>query len=502
MKRILVNTGSNVTVVVVKLVITFVMTPVFVHNLGNYDYGIWEIMTAVLGYMGLLDIGMKPAISRFSAKYLAEKNQGKLQELYSTSFLFLAIVGILVCVFFAIWAMFWPYLLSENNEVLPKYTLLLFIVGAQLLIVFPGYVAESFLEGFQKYYLKNNITIFNSIVGTIILYYTIQPGNALVLLALVNAIGLSIKYIIYTYLLTRKSMGVLKPIFSLATMRSFKETVGFGVKSLIQGIASRIEIGTDTIVIGAFLGPAMVPFYAIPANIISYIRNIGWTLTHAFMPLFSEMQAKNEQAEIQQLYLTASRYVVALLLPICVGTALLGADFIGVWVGEQYQKDAEVIIFLLVLYMALPMLNPFSTRYLTAIDKHGLLTKLYPISAGANLLISIILVQYWGIIGVAIGSVIPVFIYMPVVLKSCCGFLGITVIRYLKECVVPALLPTIVMWSVVYLFSQSWLLDNYTNIVLAVTIGGSVYSIIYFMFSMTSKEREWLVSRCIRILQA
>jgi O-antigen/teichoic acid export membrane protein len=93
MKRILVNTGSNVTVVVVKLVITFVMTPVFVHNLGNYDYGIWEIMTAVLGYMGLLDIGMKPAISRFSAKYLAEKNQGKLQELYSTSFLFLAIVG-------------------------------------------------------------------------------------------------------------------------------------------------------------------------------------------------------------------------------------------------------------------------------------------------------------------------------------------------------------------------------------------------------------------------
>ena len=68
MKRILINTGSNVLVVFVKLVITLIMTPVLVHNLGNYDYGIWEIIIAVIGYMGLLDIGMKPAIARFAAK--------------------------------------------------------------------------------------------------------------------------------------------------------------------------------------------------------------------------------------------------------------------------------------------------------------------------------------------------------------------------------------------------------------------------------------------------
>ena len=95
----------------------------------------------------------------------------------------------------------------------------------------------------------------------------------------------------------------------------------------------------------------------------------------------------------------------------------IGADFIGVWVGMQYQEDPETIILLLVVYMTLPFLNPFSTRYLTAIGKHGVLAKLTPISACVNLVVSIILVQYMGIIGVAIGSVIPVFILMPVVLK-------------------------------------------------------------------------------------
>jgi O-antigen/teichoic acid export membrane protein len=484
----------------VKLVLTFIMTPVLVHNLGNYDYGIWEIMTAVLGYMGLLDMGMKPAISRFAAKYHASDDSPKLQELYSTSFVFLTLVGLILAVFMVVWALFWPQLLSEGGDDLSKYTLLLFIIAAQLLIMFPGYVSESFLEGFQKYYLKNNITIFNSIMGASILYSTITPENALILLAGVNAIGLSVKYMIYMYILTRARHGGLKPIFSLATWKSFKETVGFGVKSLIQGIASRIEIGTDTIVIGAFLNPAMVPFYAIPANLIGYVRNIGWTLTHAFMPLFSEMHATNKSEEIRNLYLNASKYVVALLLPTCVGITLIGSDFIGVWVGEEYQKDADTIILLLVLYMALPFLNPFSTRYLTAIGQHGLLAKLHPISAVVNLTVSIILVQYWGIVGVAIGSVIPIFFLVPMVLKACCGFLGITISRYLMSSVAPSIIPTITMWCAVYYYRQHYLLNNYVTIIIAALAGAVVYCLFYYLISMKLNERQWLKAQLGKVL--
>ncbi|HHJ34872.1 MAG TPA: polysaccharide biosynthesis protein, partial [Gammaproteobacteria bacterium] len=479
MKKIVVNTGSNVSVVIVKLVITFIMTPVLVHNLGNYDYGIWEIIAAVIGYMGLLDMGLKPAISRFSASYHASGDSVRLQELYSTSFVFLAIIGLMLCLFFSLLGVFWPEVISGEDSDTYRYSLLLFIIAIQLLIEFPGYVAESFLEGFQKYYIKNNITIFNSIVGSSLLYFTISPENALVLLAGINAIGLSVKYIIYMFMLSRPGFGRLKPSISTATWRSYRETVNFGAKSFIQGVASRIEIGTDTIVIGAFLGPASIPFYAIPANIISYIRNIGWTLTHAFMPLFSELHATDKKQEIQQLYLNASRYIVAVLLPTSVGATLVGDDFIGVWVGEQYQRDAEGIILLLVIYMTLPFLNPLSTRYLTAIGRHGLLAKVFPVSASVNLIVSIILVQYWGIIGVAVGSVIPVFILTPVVLRACCKYLGISVTHYFLISIWPSVIPTVLMWLSVYVFCQFQPLASYIDILFAVITGAMVYCIVY-----------------------
>jgi O-antigen/teichoic acid export membrane protein len=211
------------------------------------------------------------------------------------------------------------------------------------------------------------------------------------------------------------------------------------------------------------------------------------------------MSRKDKVQEIQNLYLSASRYVVALLLPTCVGAILVGGDFIGVWVGEQYQKDADTIILLLVIYMALPFLNPFSTRYLTALGRHGLLAKLYPVSACVNILASIILVQYWGIIGVAIGSVIPVFILVPIVLKSCCDFLGVSVAHYMAYSIWPAIIPTIVMGLSILLFKQYQPLDSYSAIIFTVIAGAMTYSLSYYTLSMKPYERQWLKSRCTRM---
>src|SRR5690606_2839991 len=286
---------------------------------GNYDYGLWEMLGAIIGYMGLLDLGIKPAISRFASKYKAEQSDLDLKILYSSAFLFMAVIGLLVTSFFILWGIFFPELLAENATESQRYTLLLLILAVQLLITFPAFVAESFFEGFQKYYLKNNITIFNSVVGSVAIYFLITPENGLILLAGINAVGFSIKYVILIWLLTRPAYGNIKVDFSYFSYSKLKEILSFGFKSFVQGIATRVENATDSLVIGFFLGPALVPIYSIPANLVNYIRTFGWTLTHAFMPLFSHLSALSEREKIRQVYFTASRYVISLIFLIGAG---------------------------------------------------------------------------------------------------------------------------------------------------------------------------------------
>src|SRR5690606_8329400 len=330
-RTLLVNTGSNVLVMFVKLIITFVMTPVFVHNLGKYDYGLWEMVGAVIGYMGILDLGLRPAISRFAAKHLAEKDEAALQSVYMSAFAFMALVGVLLFSFFFLWGFWFADSVAPDGEPYQKYTLFLVIVGAYLLISFPGYVAESYLEGFQKYYLKNNITIINSIIGSMLLYSLITPENGLVLLAGINAIGLTIKYFLFMWILSRPAFGAIRARRENFSWPRLKELIVFGSKSFIQGIATRVENATDVLVIGFIMGPAMVPFYSIPANLTQHIRGLGWTLTHAFMPLFSGLSAKAEDEMIRRVFLLSSRYVVSILLAMGTAALILGVPFISVW---------------------------------------------------------------------------------------------------------------------------------------------------------------------------
>lgn len=491
-RTLLVNTGSNVLVMFVKLAITFVMTPVFVYNLGKYDYGLWEMVGAVVGYMGILDLGLRPAISRFAAKHLAEKDETALQSVYMSAFAFMALVGLLLFSFFFLWGFWFSGSLAPQGEPHQKYTLFLILIGAHLLISFPGYVAESYLEGFQKYYLKNNITIVNSVVGSTLLYIYISPENGLVLLAGINALGLTIKYLLFMWILSRPAFGAIRarPVnFSWARLR---ELVVFGFKSFIQGIATRMENATDVLVIGMLMGPAMVPFYSIPANLTQHIRGLGWTLTHAFMPLFSGLSAKDENETIRQVFLMASRYVVSILLAMGTGVLILGVPFISIWLDPEFGEQAKLIIVFLVIFTIFPFINPFASRYLTAINKHGIFAKLTPVAALLNITLSLILVHPFGLEGVAFASIVPGLIFVPIYLRYTCKHLNLPVREYLVSAVLPGMIPAGIMAIILLGVGYVWGYDSYFVICAGALLGSLGWVSGFWLLVLNRGERAYI----------
>lgn len=493
-QRLLVNTGSNLLVMLIKLVITFVMTPVFVSNLGKYDYGLWEMIAGVVGYMGMLDLGIRPAISRFAAKYNAEEDRENLLSVFTSTFFFMAIIGLILLVFFSLWGVWFADSLAPEGEPSQRYTLWLLILGAQLLFMFPGYVAESYLEGFQKYYLKNNITIFNSIVSAIVIYIYITPENGLLLLAAANAVGLTIKYLAFFALLARPVYGAIRVQVRSFSWAKLREIIVFGFKSFIQGLSTRIETSSDVLIIGFVLGPAMVPFYSVPANLVQYLRTIGWTLTHAFMPLFSDMGARSEEDKIRQVYLRASKYVVGIIFPMAIGIVLLGGPFLGIWIGEDFQTHGESIIILLAIFIVFPFINPFVSRYLTAINKHGIFARFTPVAAAINVSLSLLLIKPFGIVGVAAASIVAVFIFVPVYLRFSCRQLQLPVLDYIRQSLVPCLVPTTLLAMTVLGMRLYFGIDSYLMIVCTVLVAGTVWLIAFWTMAFDAEERDYIVS--------
>lgn len=491
-KRLALNTASNLGTLFLKLGITFVMTPVLIKNMGNYDYGLWEMVGAIIGYMGILDLGIRPAVSRFAARFIALKDEGSLTRLYATAWYFLLAVGLILAAIMVFWALFWPNSLAQGENNTGRYTIWLLIIAAQLLVTFPSYVAESFMEAYQEYYLKNNITIVNSILGAAAVLYFITPDNALILLAAVNCVGIISKYLFLVWYVQykRNFLSFKQRYFSLAQL---KELLRFSLKTVVQGLASRMENATDSLLIGFFLGPAIVPLYSVPANLVSYIRLIAMNMTHVFMPYFSSLNASGEQQKTINVYIFGSKLTIAALLVLVIGVLLLGETFLYLWVGGEIAEAASDILWILVAFSALPMLNPFANRYLTAIDRHGFFAKWAPVSAVANISLSMLLVGPMGIQGVALGSLIPSLVFQPIVLMYCCKHLEIRVATYLKGSLLPLLLPSLAMVGVILLLRHYWVIDGYAVLLGIAAIGSLVFLLVGLFFAFNRHEREQLM---------
>lgn len=486
---------------VVKICFSFIMAPVIIRALGNYDYGLWEVVFSLVGYMGMMDIGMRPAVIRFVAKFKAENNRIKLDQVFSSAVVFNAIVGTICCAGLFLWAYFKPELLAESvDSTVERYVFFLVIIGIQIFFQFPGYIAESFHEGYQRHYLNNAITLVNTLIGNTILYYLLTHGFGLITLALGNCIGISLKYVIYFFLIRMEKFGGYSLCKANISMVTLKMLVYFGAKTFVQSTASTISGSIGTIVIGFFLGPAVVPFYTIPGRLISYIRQFSMTVTNVFLPIFSHLHAGGEQERLRSLYISSTKYIIGLTFPASIGVCMLGPAFITRWIGTEYGEPASLVLFLLTGGFILLMMNPLHQRFLTGIGRIEVLAKIRVVTAVVLLILCLILVNPFGKEGVAGGFLLTSLIFEPIVFVYTCRQLEISALEFWQKVYLRVVIPNAVLVVTLYYIINKWELLTYGSLVLVSSLAGMVYLVLFGVLSVTVDERFFLTEKIKRYL--
>ena len=89
-RRIAQNVLSNWLALGVTTVAGFFLSPYVVHHSGNLTYGVWVIIGSLVSYMGLLDLGLRGAVTRFVSKGVAQNDheqsgQGGLRSVVDTA---------------------------------------------------------------------------------------------------------------------------------------------------------------------------------------------------------------------------------------------------------------------------------------------------------------------------------------------------------------------------------------------------------------------------------
>jgi O-antigen/teichoic acid export membrane protein len=381
---------------------------------------------------------------------------------------------------------------DANSAHQEKYFVFFLIVAAQTFVTFTGTMFECFLEGFQQYNLRNYATVFMSVVGAMAMYTLLKNGGGLITIAAVNAVGYSVKYAFYGIVLSSRRFGGFRFRRADISLATLKAMFSFGFNNLIYAISLKISSVTDSLIIGTFLGPAIVTLYIIPYNFISQARTFIWALSRNFMPLFSELDARGEAETAQQLYYRASRFMVGLILPLVIGIVMLGPSFLEHWMGMEYAEKGKIVLYIIAAAYGVQWLNPLANRFLTGYGQHRIMAKFGIAGSLFNLGLSLIFVHFFGKEGVALGTLLSVLTFEPLYLYNVCKILKINVAGYAKKVLSPLLIPVGLIIGVIKGCQVLYPPTSVLHVLLIATFAMILYLLAFFLFSMTHVERKFV----------
>jgi O-antigen/teichoic acid export membrane protein len=176
-------------------------------------------------------------------------------------------------------------------------------------------------------------------------------------------------------------------------------------------------------------------------------------------------------------------------IPLAGGVALLAHPLIRAWVGPSFAQTATILQMLAAL-VVLRTGNSTSNTILKGAGDHKRLTAYVAITGLANLALSIALVKPYGMVGVAIGTVVPVAIMsMVATFPRACHRVGLPLSRALREAVWPALWPAAAM--IVCLQLTASLGPSRLMVVAAkLLIAGGLYELLFFGVAVGRDERR------------
>lgn len=80
-RNVLANWGTYVFATA----LAFFLSPYVVQHLGDAGYGVWTLVGSLTGYLGLLDFGVRQAVTRYVARAFARDDSGEASRVMSSA---------------------------------------------------------------------------------------------------------------------------------------------------------------------------------------------------------------------------------------------------------------------------------------------------------------------------------------------------------------------------------------------------------------------------------
>ena len=390
----------------VALLVSFLSVPLTVRYLGAERYGAWVTISTAMAWMVLADFGLSSSLTNLVAQGYASDSKELPQASVAAAFWSLTgIAFILGLLFFAIWPHVpWDRVFNvQSTQARAEVGPALATAFVVFILNFPLSIVPRVYGAYQEVAKSNAWATTGNLLGLAALVFVAHSKAGLVSLVLaVSGSALLVNFFSAVWLFGQ-SKPWLRPRPDRVTWSSTRQLTSLGGMFFVIQIAALVLFQTDNLIIAHYLGAAAVTPYSVTWRLFTFTALFQSLAGPSYWPAYAEAFSKGDLGWVRSRFHTNLRITIGSTVVLTVPLVLFGRWIIERWAGTAAVPPGSLLVCMGVWSVIYGAMN--SQSCLLASSGRVRTQMIYSLLASAvNLILSIVLVQKLGLVGVIMGT--------------------------------------------------------------------------------------------------
>jgi O-antigen/teichoic acid export membrane protein len=402
------NAFSNLLGAVIPALVALGTVPLVVKGLGDANYGVYSLVTAIVGYFAVIDINVTAGSVKFIAEFNANRERSEDRDRINETVFFglsvYALLGVLGGLglffgahFFVTRVFSVPAALVGEAVATLKLAALGFFLG-QL----QSYL-NSIPQSLMRYDIASRIEMLFGTVVPLLTVAVLMLGYGLFEVILLRVVTSAVNCVVLWRCIRHllPDLAWRKPGAAIR-----RELLGFSAYSFLSRFATLSYAYADKLIIGALVGVTGLAYFTVASTLANRILSLTYRLSGVFFPAASALAARGELERLRTLYLKASRYVVFINASVLVLVAVFSYQILYYWMNPQFARAGQVVLAVMALSQFIDSLTSLPSLVNDGMG-HPRFSGMFALARAAFGLVVVYLgVDGWGIAGAAWGHLV------------------------------------------------------------------------------------------------
>lgn len=386
--------GIDFAGTILELAIAFVGQLIIARYLSVASFGSLSLSVKLLTFASVFGaLGMGPGIIRFVPRYSDPEDQ---RGVFVSGYQIIIIASVAIMTFIIAFADDIALRVFNNPDAAMLFRILAVAIPANVLLRSAG-----------------SIKALGYIGPEVVTKSIIWPVLRITLIVIVAILGGNVAHVAGAYTISYWLAGLVAvgvivyytPLLDFSTHwnKKYWSLLKFSIPLSVSGAMGFILSSIDVFMIGGFLSASAVGIYTVAYTLGKTMNLPLGSLNSLFLPLFSEIEAEGSRAELQEIYISITKWSAFLSHPMLMTVLIFAPSLITYTFGEKYVSGSLALQVIALSFFFQALLGP-NRKGLEAIGRSDLIMWIDIFAAFLNVALNYFLIPRGGILGAAVAT--------------------------------------------------------------------------------------------------